>query len=154
MEGKKLYVLTANINSITIKEYEVTFISEDKVRLVPTIDCNSDECYTKENSPGKMNVETYETYSYDPNYHLLSIGNFVKLNRLEFLPNGDIETSKDHTYYATSIKDLDADSKAERINKLFDGNKAIGDVFVKLLDSGDPKASIEYTPDGRIRMVK
>ena len=149
LEGKKLYALDVKLDAITIAEYELNFISSDKVEMKTIIYCNSMECLTKENSPKRFEKTVIKDYTYKDAF--LKIEGIPDLNKISFLDNGDIKSNTGEILYNTSITELDNNDKSARVTEFLHGNKALGKVFSGLLNNDAPKALIEKTSNGKFK---
>ena len=147
--GKKYYALDVKIDAMNIAEYQMNFASSDKVEMTPMIYCNSMECLTKENSPKRFEKTAIKDYRFNENY--LKIDGIPDLSKITFLPNGDMKANNGETMYKTSIKELSDEEKQARITDFLKGNKALGQVFSKMLNNSAPRPLIEKDSNGNLK---
>lgn len=149
LAGKKFYALEVNIGAISIAEHQMFFTTSDKIEMTTTLHCNSLECLTKENSPKRLEKTVIREYSFKDNY--LKIEGIPNLSKISFLPNGDLRDNTGETIYQTSITELSDEDKQLRLTDFMKGNKALGQLFTKMMKNGSPKPLIEKTKDDRIK---
>jgi hypothetical protein len=146
ISGKTFYLLNANLDAITIEEYQMDFISNDKVELKRTFHCNSFECISEKTTKGYLDQTITKTYSYKDGY--IKIEGIPDLNRVSLETDSEVKANTGEVLYTASIVDANKDEKQHRITNYFKGNESVAKLFIRILSNGAPRALVEKTKGG------
>ena len=143
--GNKYYTLNANIDRGFIVEYELNFLSSDKVQFTQTFRCNSFECISKNNKTSRQAISIVRSYSIKEGF--LKIEGVDNLYQFKLDVNGDIITEDGYTIYKTSIADCADEERQKRVLDIFKGNESLAEVFLGMLNNKSFKPLIEKKGD-------
>ena len=121
--GKKFYTLNANIDRGYIVEYEMDFLTANKVKCSQTFRCNSFECTSKNDNNSRQTKSVVRTYSNNDGF--IKIEGVDNLYQFKSDNNGGIITEDGYAIYKTSIADASDEERQKRVLDIFKGNEKL-----------------------------
>jgi len=145
LTGRKLYSLNANLDAISLAEYEMHFLSSDKVQLTQSYYCNSYQCISSDDDG--TTKSPIRSYTFKDGF--LTIEGLPGSTRLSFGSGGEIITQDGYQLFASSVKDASTEERKARLMDVFKGRENFVPLFLRLLNNGKGKGVIERK-DGKI----